>query len=111
MNKFLTGFLLVLALGALGVLIAALTPASPSFTAVFIFGTVLAAVLLGTIMSFQKWKKFPWLPLLGIAIATVGYLLDAFEVSVAGMLMFSLFCVWHGHQLERRARPKASSRA
>lgn len=78
-----------MAIGALGVLIAALTPTSPSFTVTFIVGTVLAAVLLGSIMSIQKWKKFPWLPLSGIAVATLGYLLDVFDVSVAGMLMFS----------------------
>ncbi|GAA2118181.1 hypothetical protein [Kocuria atrinae] len=99
-----------MAIGALGVLIAALTPTSPSFTVTFIVGTVLAAVLLGSIMSIQKWKKFPWLPLSGIAVATLGYLLDVFDVSVAGMLMFSLFCVWQGHKLERRGMSEARSR-
>lgn len=104
--------LLIVALGALSIVIGALG-ATGTQGQLVTHGvvTVLAAGLLIAVAFGRGWKKFAWGPVLGMGVASVGVAMGFEPVINVGYGLILIMGLWHNYQAERPRRSGAPSNA
>lgn len=96
--------LCILALGLISSMIVLAVDALSGDWVVHAGSSVLAAGVLAAVAGVQKWTHFAWLPVLGFAVASGGFIAGQSTVVTTGLFAFAVLTVWHGHQQEGNGR-------